>query len=467
MPIIFEAVPGIAIQPQLWICTSGLNPAYGGCSIWLSTDGGSTYGATPIGNIIGRQKQGLVYNATYPSHVDPDNTNTLSVDLSQSLGNLLSYDAVSQACFIPLCYIAGGGTVAGVGGSILTIPYELVSIGATTLNAQYKYSCTPAIRRGVYRTPIASHSVGSQFSYLNDDLVFKWNLPNALVGTTLFFKFASFNTFGQKQQSLSDVSAVTFTPSGQVGFNQVTYSISPQPTVYQGQAGGWVGIDGSSSTWTVVNDIYFPPVTATFNTGLVLTYAARDSGIVAFSGAGQTVWVTIYDPTLQGEPSGVASLNVFADANQTKWNTPGYIRIGTLTSAASGGSGGGGGGLGGTPPPASDTYIYVPPVAGVYDPNQELYFSTPVRNIILSQNLIGSHAGCRVAPAGSVSVVLKKNGSSIGTVDIAASATVATFTFTSGVSFNGTTDNFTVVAPSSPDPTFAGFWCDLQALRSN
>jgi len=116
--------------------------------------------------------------------------------------------------------------------------------------------------------------------------------------------------------------------------------------------------------------------------------------------------------------------------------------------------------------PANDMYIYIPPIAGIYGTGQELYYAKPVRPFTLPVGLAGSNAGCRVAPTNSVQVTLYKNGSSIGTINIAPGATTATFTFTSAVPFNGSTDTFSIGAPATVDQSFAGFWADFLATRS-
>jgi hypothetical protein len=122
--------------------------------------------------------------------------------------------------------------------------------------------------------------------------------------------------------------------------------------------------------------------------------------------------------------------------------------------------------------PAADMYIYIPTVAGIYAANQELFYSQPVRTITLPIGLTNTNAGCRVAPTGNVVVTLEKNGSSIGTINFTAASTTPTFTFTSAVTFTpGTSppidggDSFSIIAPSSSDATFAGFWADFYASR--
>lgn len=215
-PIIFEAVPAISDAPEVWICVSGTDPHYGGCRIYLSTDGGNSY--NPIGLVSGSQTTGAVYSSNYPSHSDPDSSDTLHVDLTESNGVLPSWLTADQNNFVSLCYLAGGGTIT-VNGQSLTIPYELVALGATTLAAASKYSCAPPIRRSVKGTPQAAHNIGTQFSYLRDGNVFRMDLPPSLVGVTLKFKFLSFNVWRQAVQGLGDVSPYSFTPTGLVGWS--------------------------------------------------------------------------------------------------------------------------------------------------------------------------------------------------------------------------------------------------------
>src|SRR5208282_2151605 len=269
-PIIFEAVPGIAKVPQIWFCVSGAGAYWGGAIIWISIDGGNSYNQLGVAN--NRQTMGTVITSTYPSNTDPDSTDSLYVDLTQSYGTMYSVSAAQQNLFLPsLCYLAGGGTYTDPLGNIFTIPYELIAYQTATLTATSKYemgavTSTP-IRRGVFNTPPAAHIVGTEFSFLSDGNVVQVNMPQSYIGLTLYFKFTSFNIQGSNTQALSDVSAYSFTPTGQVGFLQPIYTISPQPTVYQGQSGGWAGIDTNSTTWTNSSMIYFPPVTTTYSSG--------------------------------------------------------------------------------------------------------------------------------------------------------------------------------------------------------
>lgn len=74
------------------------------------------------------------------------------------------------------------------------------------------------------------------------------------------------------------------------------------------------------------------------------------------------------------------------------------------------------------------------------------------RAFSLPASLTGSYAESVVAATASTTYTIKKNGSSIGSIDWAASGTIATFTFASTVSF-AVGDILTVEAPASPDAT--------------
>jgi hypothetical protein len=198
--------------------------SYGGCLVYMSTDGGTTYAAvddvyrsSPI--ISGSQTMGVTYSADYPLVVDPDNTDTLHVDLTESQQPLSAFTSGQQNAFLSLCYLAGGGTVENpCNTALLTIPYELVAYGGATLAATNKYTLAPPIRRGCYVTPVADHPIATPFSFLNDGKVFKMALSPSLVGVTLYFKFLAFNTANTLTQTLAQATAYSFTPTGTVGW---------------------------------------------------------------------------------------------------------------------------------------------------------------------------------------------------------------------------------------------------------
>ena len=486
-PVVTITGGGATVNATATATVGSTNTPWAGCVVMMSTDGGSTYnpinGSNQNSLITGPQDMGLVYSSNFPSHTDPDAVNTLNVDLTESGGTLTSFTAAQRDAFTSLCYLQGGGTIAGPNGTTLTIPYELIAYATANLSSANKYAIpgpTAQIRRGAYSTPIAVHNIGSQFSYLEDGLVFKWNLPNSLVGTTLHFKFPSFNQAGGALQPLSSCTDYTFTPTGQVGWAQATYVITPNPAVYQGQAGGWPGVDTNSTTWTNTAFVYVPPTTATFSNGKTLFYNARDTGFNVFTvaGGGETAWVTVFDPTQVGETPGNSSLTMFCDISSSppsRWTTAGYIRIGTIVSkplAGGGGTGGGGGSTGTSGPYMISFFEGDPTAAGTPANNQILlthkiptqFGGIAVNNVQLPQNLTGSVGGCKVNPTSAATITIKQNGSSIGTINISTGG-VVTFTFASAVTLSPG-DVLDFVNQASADLTLSGIFWTISGLRN-
>jgi hypothetical protein len=127
---------------------------------------------------------------------EPDTTNTLSVDLTESRGELLSVSAGDAANLATLCY-AGG---------------ELLAYQAATLTTTAHYGLT-TLYRGAYGSPIGSHSSGAQFARL-DQAIGRFPYPSTLVGQTIYLKFPSANIVGGGAQSLASVPAYTYAVTG-------------------------------------------------------------------------------------------------------------------------------------------------------------------------------------------------------------------------------------------------------------
>lgn len=179
--------------------TSGglaINQDWGGCSVWLSPDN-ITYAR--IGTIYGASRMGPL-TAQLVSSADPDTTHTLAVDLTQSLGTLLSGSTSDCDNFRTLCYVDG----------------ELISYEDATLTSSYHYNLGTKLHRGVFGSPITTHNIGAPFLRL-DNAVFVWEADPTLVGATIHFKFTSFNTFGLMEQSLANATPYSFAFNGTFG----------------------------------------------------------------------------------------------------------------------------------------------------------------------------------------------------------------------------------------------------------
>lgn len=221
-PIFIEAVPRLAGSPtqnQLWIAVSSGNANYAGCQAFVSTNGGTSYSA--LGDpIIGNGITGDT-TADWPAAADPDTTNNLAVDLTESLGALASYPVSDEDAFKYPCYVAGGGSSA--------IPYELMTYALATLTAANKYTLEATgtgnhLRRAVFAAPAVGagcdHPSGSRFAFLSPDGagILKVPIDPAWYGVTLYFKFVPFNSFGGNgQQTLANATAYSFAPTGNPG----------------------------------------------------------------------------------------------------------------------------------------------------------------------------------------------------------------------------------------------------------
>lgn len=197
-PIVFEPsaeLTGGALE--VWIVATG-GADWGGCQVWLSTDG-NTYGMA--GTIYKGGRQGLL-TAALPAAADPDLTHTLAVDLTASNGQLLSATMADADAHVTLSYCDG----------------ELISYQTATLTAPHRYDLT-YLRRGAYGTVIGAHPSGSLFARLgpNDPSLFRYVYPASFVGQGVYLKLPAFNLFGLELQSLEAVPAAAYTLLGTGG----------------------------------------------------------------------------------------------------------------------------------------------------------------------------------------------------------------------------------------------------------
>lgn len=222
-PIIFEPPSQLAGNtPQIWCAVSGgdgatADPNWGGAIVWISTNNISYVKIGEIDNIARMGKLSAAL-ATYAGS-NPDTANTLSVDLSMSGGELEDAASASDAANgSNLCYVDG----------------EFVSFETPTLTATYKYDLDN-LYRGLYGSTIGAHALGSDFARL-DDAIFKYELPAAYIGQTLYLKFQSVNTFALAAEDLSGVTAYTYTPTG-AGYGTGAGGVPAIPTGFSGSAG--------------------------------------------------------------------------------------------------------------------------------------------------------------------------------------------------------------------------------------
>ena len=196
-PIFFEPPYALTGDLEVWIGASGPSN-WGGAVIFISTDNANFQIA---GTIQGSCRMGMLTAdlATYTLNVTGqtiDQTNTLSVDLTESEGTLTSANATLAQNFSTLCFVDG----------------ELISFGTATLTATNKYDLTYLVR-GCYGSTISAHSSGSNFVRV-DNGVFKLKYTPDRVGQIIYVKFCSFNQYGGAQQSLAAAPSFSYTLGG-------------------------------------------------------------------------------------------------------------------------------------------------------------------------------------------------------------------------------------------------------------
>jgi len=248
-PIVFEPPePLSGGDLEVWVIASG-GALWGGCQLWVSSDG-NTYAMA--GTIYRGGRQGVL-TAALASHADPDTANTLSVDLGQSEGQLLSGTKADADDLVTLCYCDG----------------ELLSFQTATLTAAYRYDLT-YLRRGAYGTPIGAHSSGASFARFgpNDPSLFRYRYPASFVGKTIYLKLPAFNIFGQALQGLAGLTPVTYTLTGGGAVAQPAYV-----------SGSWPGMPGANQ----VIERYIFAGAVTFPAGLGGSFGVAGTAATATS----------------------------------------------------------------------------------------------------------------------------------------------------------------------------------------
>ena len=189
-PVIFTAPASLTTTGyEVWCAISNTDALYGGCDIYLSTDGGVSYNR--IGTHAGSTRMGVL-TANLPSGATVDTSNVLSLDLTQSNGQLAT---VSQL------EVDTTGTLCRVGSEFLA--YRDTSL---TSIAHYALSY---LRRGLYSSTQGAVT-GDKFVRC-DDTLFKFPYNPVYIGTTVYLKFPAYNIYNDGLQNLSTVPSYAFT----------------------------------------------------------------------------------------------------------------------------------------------------------------------------------------------------------------------------------------------------------------
>ncbi|MGN6817792.1 MAG: phage tail protein [Sphingomonas sp.] len=236
-PWMFIAPANLAgLDPEIWLAVASTSPSWGGCQVWISTDG---VDYSMVGTVDGPARCGVL-TAALPAGADPDTTNILSVDLSASLGQLTGVSASDMDAGATLCMVGD----------------EIVAYRDATLDpAAHHYELSP-LRRGLRGTTAGAHAASTPFARL-DEAIFKIGYDASNVGGTVFVKLPSFNIYGRGLQDLSGLTAysiaITSAP-GRAAYRDIKFRRSySQPTTPSGDnPAGWSdGIPaGTETIWS-------------------------------------------------------------------------------------------------------------------------------------------------------------------------------------------------------------------------
>ncbi len=259
-PLLFNPPPGLlVVDGEVWLAASGVGDNWGGCQVWVAVPGGSYQ---YLGDVVGRARYGVL-TSSLPLVADPDNTSSPGIDLSNSLGQLSTVTSDE----------------ANAGATLSWINGELIGYEVATLTASYNYDLS-TLRRGLYGTAPAAHSVGESFVRLDNSL-FKFNYKSLNVGDTLDVKLPSFNLYGKQLQDLSSLTPYSVTLSSLPGI--LATSVAP----------------GSITTPSLDTN--------------AVTDSVTDTPVSSYTGT--TAFVTVASVTIS--PMRSSQVDISADATQT------------------------------------------------------------------------------------------------------------------------------------------------------
>ncbi|WP_151836704.1 phage tail protein [Acinetobacter johnsonii] len=184
-PAIFE--PPLELtdgKNQIWVAASGgIN--WGGCNVWASIDN-TTY--EMIGTIYGSARYGTLVSA-----IDADDT-SMQVQLNTS----------SQIF---------GGTLedAEVDATLCKVGDEYINYIDATLDGSGRYTLSSMLR-GRF-DDASSHNASESFVRI-DRAIFEYDFNPNMIDKQIYLKFTSFNGLEQKEETLDEVTAYSYTING-------------------------------------------------------------------------------------------------------------------------------------------------------------------------------------------------------------------------------------------------------------
>jgi hypothetical protein len=190
---VFEAPGALAAGAtglEVWAAVRSPGGNWGGCTMWVSLDGGVTYRA--VGRVEGGARMGQLAAALTAAGT--------SLQVTGMGGQLVSGSAADAQALSTLCYVGGSSPeYLAYQGAALT------GAGAYTLSG---------LVRGALDTVAAAQASGAPFVRVDEGIVKSGALDDTMVGRLLHIKLTSFNAYGAAEQSLAEVSPITYTVTG-------------------------------------------------------------------------------------------------------------------------------------------------------------------------------------------------------------------------------------------------------------
>lgn len=193
-PVFVEA-PGSSTPSGLEVlcAASGDSEFWGGCDVYASTDGGSSY--KHVATIDQRARAGVI-RASSTAGAGP-----IKVELNARAIAMPQFGGVDAATGRSLCYV--GDSTTG----------EFFAYESAQLVGAQQWDLY-GLQRAFYGTDDVAHDADEPFTLVDASLGSSGPLDEEMVGKTIYFKFVSFNVFGGGVQSLADVSAYPYTITG-------------------------------------------------------------------------------------------------------------------------------------------------------------------------------------------------------------------------------------------------------------
>jgi len=325
--IVFEGTARYALQQgnMLYGFVNGSNENWGGCHVWVSFDG-TNYQLQATVNFPARMGL-LTANLASYGGANPDTGHTLSVETTDSTP-LSSTTSAGAAAGVSECVIVSGGPTV-----------EFLSYVTATLTGINKYNLT-TLYRGQDNTTAGSHSTGDLFARL-DEASFEYQFDPSYVGKTIYYKFTSFNLFGQNEQSLASVKAYSFTLAGTAGAIALDTgflgAMSPAYAAYRPTTNPLTAIDAGSNASIVI-----AAFTMQMAANADINYNSATLTGLAYS---TLYYVYVDDPTLAGGSASYGATTTKEDA----FDGTSRFFIGSILTPAAGApnsTGNGDGGVG-------------------------------------------------------------------------------------------------------------------------